>query len=88
MTNGTLTCILCRGVSEVAEPGLRRGICDSCAIYPSHRGKRSNAVEDYQFIATHEGGSLKEIAARLGVTRDALYLALKRAGIKHVEAYY
>lgn len=42
----------------------------------------ADTVEDYLFIRRTEGGTLEQIAARLGMHEKALYSALWRAGVK------
>ncbi len=84
-----------RGIGK--EVGFKRGLCSACyqqvrlhgdlndyPLVPRRNG--DELVEDYLFAIETHGGSLSNIADRLGVTKDALYIALRRRGIAHNES--
>lgn len=57
---------------------------DTLDDYAPARRSALQVVEDYEFINEMHGGTLKQIAERMGMRYDALWVILKRNGIKHV----
>lgn len=83
-----MLCVECNRVSE----NHGRGLCAACHLwmtnhdrldeFPRAKRKSWEVAEDYLFIKAQDGGTLQNIADRIGMSKNALCQALKRQGVK------